>query len=52
MTSGVEQEISSHVELLAKEGESAIWAFDCFLLTGGAFTPQGKARPEQRKEKQ
>jgi hypothetical protein len=33
------------VELLAKPGEKTTAAFDCFVLTTGAFTPRGKLKP-------
>jgi hypothetical protein len=34
-----------HVELLAKDGQKATAAFDCFVLAPGAFTPRGKLKP-------
>jgi len=34
-----------HIELLAKEGEKATSAFDCFALAPGPFTPRGKLKP-------
>ena len=36
------------LRLLAKEGETATAAFDCFLLTQGAFIPNGKAKPGEK----
>jgi hypothetical protein len=36
------------LRLLAKEGEQETAAFDCFLLTRGAFRPNGKLKPGQR----
>jgi len=36
------------LRLLAKEGEAATAAFDCFLLTQGAFVPNGKTKPGEK----
>ncbi len=33
------------IELLAKQGESRVCAFDCFVLSPGPFTPRGKLKP-------
>lgn len=33
------------IELTAKEGEPTTAAFDCFILTPGAFLPNGKLKP-------
>ena len=36
------------IRLLAKEGENQTAAFDCFVLTTGAFLPNGKLKPGER----
>jgi len=43
---------SFRIELLAKEGESATSGIDCFVLSGGAFTPRGTTRPQQWKKQE
>lgn len=39
---------SFELRLLAKEGEDATAAFDCFLLTTGFFLPRGKLKPGEK----
>ncbi len=36
------------IQLLAKAGEAATAAFDCFILSGGAFVPNGQHPPGYR----